>query len=297
MRDPVFELLACDRCGHVYSSRILRSDVLAHEYYGESDADLAERSLSAKEDRLREYEAMLRAAAMPCGRVLDVGCNAGDLLMLFRQRGWSVAGVEIAPGPAEFARKERGIQVWTGTIHALPVEEKFDLITMTHVLEHIPEPAPFLARVRAALAPGGLLLVEVPNVRDPLLRVWGRHYRPLCLGDHVSFFSPASLRGILERSSFRVVQEASPTHARDLLYASLLSAVDAVRSMPRSGAAAERGPVGVEAATRYRGALRAPLRKVLDGVTRAADPAVVFATRSLSRTGRGTCLIHLARAA
>ena len=190
LRATEFTLVACNRCGHVYSNRVLASHALADEYYAEADADLAARSMAAKEDRLREYEALLAPHGISSGRVLDVGCNAGDLLTLFRRRGRSVAGIEPSAGPAEFARRERHIPVWTGTLDVLPEEEKFDLITMTHVLEHVDAPAAFLARARAALAPGGLVLVEVPNVRDPLVRIWGRHYRPLCLGITFPSFPP-----------------------------------------------------------------------------------------------------------
>jgi 2-polyprenyl-3-methyl-5-hydroxy-6-metoxy-1,4-benzoquinol methylase len=294
--DPVFPLAVCASCGHVYGERLLEASVLAEGYYDEPDADLAVRSMAAKEARFLEYQAMLRRHGVTGGRVLDVGCNAGDLLTLFQRRGWEVAGVEPSPGPAAFARARRGLLVWTGTVDALPEHERFDLVTMSHVLEHVPRAVPLLERLRRALRPGGHLLIEVPNVDDPLLRLWGRHYRPLCLGDHVSFFSPRSLRDALARASFAVADEASPTHARDVVYPSLLSAVDWVRGLrPRPPSPA--APVGVEAQVRYRGALRAPLRKAFDALTDAIDPAVVRATRGLARAGRGACLIVLARPA
>jgi len=294
---PLFTLVQCMACGHVYSDRVLVETVLAHEYYCEHDGDLAARSMASKQDRLDEYMAMLAHHGVSSGRVLDVGCNSGDLLYLFRKRGWTVAGVEPSPGPAHYARTQRSIQVWTGTIEDLPKHEGFDLVTLTHVLEHIADPRPVLARVRRALSPGGHVLIEVPNVADPCLSLWGRHYRPLCLGDHVSFFSAKSLRTLVERCSFTVVDEASPTHARDLVYANLLSAVDAARSLRHPKPAARNEPVGVETQMRYRGALRTPVRRALDALTRSLDPAVVFATRGLSRANRGSCLIVLARPA
>jgi len=187
------------------------------------------------------------------------------------------------------------MQVWTGTLDALPADEMFDLVTMTHVLEHALDPIALLARARRALTPKGLLIVEVPNVLDPLIDVWGRYYRPLCLGDHVSFFSATSLRAAIKMARFEVLDETSPTHARDVVYASLLSAVDAVRELAPRAKAETEGRVGVETQLRYRGRLRQPLRRALDGLTRAIDPAVVLATRRWQQTARGACLIAAAR--
>ena len=291
-----FDLVRCRGCGHRYSAEVLPEADLAGTYYAEPDADIAARSLAAKRARFREYQDLIKLDFPKPGRVLDVGCNAGELLDLFREAGWSVAGVEASPGPAAYARKKLNSPVWQGSAEeVIPESESFDLITMTHVLEHVKRPGDLLVRLRRALRPGGAILIEVPNAADPLLKLFRGYYRPLCPGDHVSFFDEASLRRLLEASGFSVGPMASPAHARDLVYSSALSAVDFARSLARrTGRAGEAG--GVMAQTRYRGRLRAPLRRALDSLVEAADPLVFPLARAAFGQARGPVLITLARA-
>lgn len=295
-----FALARCEGCGHKYAEEVLSAADLAGDYYDEPDADIAARSLSAKRARFSEYLRTLEGLFARPGRVLDVGCNAGELLGFFQEIGWKVAGVEPSPGPAAFARTRLGAPIWEGDAEvALPEGELFDLITMTHVMEHVIEPGRLLARLRRALSPGGALLIEVPNADDALLSVWGGYYRPLCPGDHVSFFNERSMRRLLDEGGFEVRSVESPIHARDVVYGSALSAADFVRDQPRSILAAPGGSsgsggsaaAGVKAQTRYRGPLRAPLRKIVDGLVSAIDPLVVMAGSSLSQRGRGPVLI------
>jgi SAM-dependent methyltransferase len=177
----------------------------------------------------------------------------------------------------------------------LPEDQRFDLIVLSHVLEHIHAPGPLLARLRLALAPGGRLLIEVPNAEDLLLRAWGGVYRPLCPGDHISFFDAPRLQRILRDHGYVLEQLRSPTHARDLVYPCLLSAVDGARKLLRR-ASVPSSAGGVCAQMRYRGRLRRPLRAAIDAAVSAIDPVVVRGVERLSVRLQGAVLIAVARA-
>jgi SAM-dependent methyltransferase len=181
--------------------------------------------------------------------------------------------VEVSPGPAEYARRSLGAPVFNGTLRAYRAPaERFDLVTMIHVLEHLRDPVGELEHVRSLLAPSGSLLVEVPNAEDALLSLFGGFYRPLCPGDHVSFFDKPSLERVLRCAGFEPRTLFSPTHARDIIYGSLMSSLDYLRTR---GGRRMSGSGGVETQVRYRGRLRRPLKKALDLVVEAVDPAVV----------------------
>lgn len=293
-----YALLRCTGCGHRYAGEVLTPACLAEAYYAETDTHLAARSLRAKQARFVEYTAMLKEAGARAGRVLDVGCNAGELLGLFAGAGWKVAGVEVSRGPAEYARTCLDAPVWIGPVEeCLPASERFDLITMTHVLEHLVSPRPVLQCLRTALSPGGHLLLEVPNADDVLLRLWRGFYRPLCPGDHVSFFDVRSLRALVEAAGFEVLGLRSPTHARDVVYPSLLSALDWARALRARGAATPaHNPGGVMNQVRYRGRLRAPLRAAMDTLVEVIDPLVVASTAAQDRAHTGPVLVMVARA-
>jgi SAM-dependent methyltransferase len=139
------------------------------------------------------------------GRYLDVGCGSGWALGVAQKLGWRVAGIEVDAPAAEKARRfTRDIHV--GDVMTAPFSSgSFDLITAFHVLEHVPEPLAMLRRMLDWLAPGGGLVIEVPNVGGLGARLFGAHWYALDLPRHLSHFTPASLTDAVERAGGRVV--------------------------------------------------------------------------------------------
>jgi putative addiction module CopG family antidote len=98
--------------------------------------------------------------------VLDIGCGSGFYLAALREAGWDGEGIEPGETAAQFARKHCGLPVHNSNAEealAACRDGSFDLVTMWHVLEHLPDPAKVLAEVRRILRPGGTLMLEVPN--------------------------------------------------------------------------------------------------------------------------------------
>jgi SAM-dependent methyltransferase len=143
-------------------------------------------------------------------RLLDVGAHAGRFVSLARDAGWTAEGLELNPKTAAYAARRTGAPVRQLNVHDAGVGDKaYDAITMTDVLEHIPDPVRVLTRTAALLAPGGWIAVKVPCGPSQLFKeTWrGRilsRYRPTIADNlvHVSHFSPGSLRGALERAGF-----------------------------------------------------------------------------------------------
>jgi SAM-dependent methyltransferase len=138
------------------------------------------------------------------GRLLDVGCGKGRFLAAARDAGWEVLGVEFAPASAEAARAAYGIDVAVGDFLDLPLEGGFDVITMWHVLEHLPDPLAAVARAEELLAPGGRLVISVPNIESLQARLGGERWFHLDLPRHLMHFSPRSLSALVDRTGLRV---------------------------------------------------------------------------------------------
>lgn len=299
LRAAGFELVRCLACWHRYSTELLPPEALAGDYYGEAAADLRARVTTEKRARFAEYEELVqgRLTAAPArAAALDVGCNAGELLEILKERGFRPFGIEVSEKAAAVARERLGHDaVIVDALEQLPSDQRFELITLTHVLEHFARPHTLLAALADRLQPEGRLLIEVPCADDPLLALFGGAYRPLCPGDHASFFDAESLRRLLAESGLWVLRMAAPAHARDVLYPALLSTLDWAREQLRSGARAggpgAAEPGGVAAKLRYRGRLRRPLRRVLDGACELLDPLVRAATQKRSAALRGPVLI------
>lgn len=128
------------------------------------------------------------------GTLLDFGCGAGNFLRSFRSRrpGWRLFG-------SDYGESGRAaIEAISGTTYLLgPLDRagvKFDLIVAIHVMEHMEDPLSVLALLQDALAEGGRLLIQVPNLRQSPFDV--------LIADHCSHFSVKSLTGLVGRSGF-----------------------------------------------------------------------------------------------
>jgi SAM-dependent methyltransferase len=137
-------------------------------------------------------------------RVLDVGSGFGDVLIYLQSRGCRTLGIDLSPDAAERAR-QYGVDVRTGTMQSLQLTPgDFDVVIMSHSLEHVPNPAEEIAEAWRLLAPGGKLLLAVPNGDAVRLRVDGAHWSCLMAPFHFWFFDAASLRSMIERQGFHV---------------------------------------------------------------------------------------------
>lgn len=161
--------------------------------------------------RLQSWQALRsapleRLAALPAGRLLDVGCGRGDLGACFVERGWSVVGVEPSPQACAVARS-RGIDAREGTLTSVPLEQgEYDAVVFRHSLEHVADPYGDLRRARSALRGGGVAVVSVPNFGGWQSHRYGGHWFQLDLPRHRSHFNAEALRGMLGRADFHRVQ-------------------------------------------------------------------------------------------
>jgi SAM-dependent methyltransferase len=163
-------------------------------------------------ERLALRRAFLLAHVRPGERVLDVGAGAGELAAALRAAGCEVVAVDLAPEALRrAAARVPGLDARHWPAGApLPVKDaSVDVAWAGEVLEHVVDLAPWLSELRRALRPGGRLLVSTPHVgRGRLLllaaspRRFAEHFEPR--SDHVRFFSPRTLRALLEDLGFEV---------------------------------------------------------------------------------------------
>ena len=147
---------------------------------------------------------------VPHGRLLDVGCGAASYLARMRELGWEVQGVDLSHDAARVARERYGIPVEVGMLsEARFPDNRFAVITMSHVIEHVPDPLAYLAECRRILAPGGRLIVRTPNLGGFASWLFGKDWMALDPPRHLVLFTPATLRACVEQSGFRVLQERS----------------------------------------------------------------------------------------
>ena len=113
----------------------------------------------------RQTYAFIKRHVTPPGRMLDLGCGDGTVLWLAKQDGWDVKGVELFPEHAKLVRETLGFDVETSDITGYTgVDEAWDCVVLTHVLEHLPDPVGALKKIHRLLKPGALAVLEFPNI-------------------------------------------------------------------------------------------------------------------------------------
>lgn len=162
------------------------------------------------------------------GALLDIGCGRGHLLRVARDRGWRTVGYDVDPGTVATVSAEFDLEIHSGEFLDLPLPDgRFDVVAMHHVLEHLKDPPPVLARIRRLLRPGGRLFVALPNIEGLSstlkfsLEKMGLRRRGLGAyydaDHHLFYFSPATLTDFLAAEGFRTeyLQSAPRSRAGD----------------------------------------------------------------------------------
>jgi 2-polyprenyl-3-methyl-5-hydroxy-6-metoxy-1,4-benzoquinol methylase len=161
--------------------------------------------LFGRKREARFYGAMFLLKDPP-GRLLDVGCGDGSFLDSMRKLGWKVTGFEFDPKAALIARERFDLEVFVGQLEDISFSTNFDAITLSHVIEHVPDPRALLRRCFQLLTDGGKLAITTPNVRSIGHFLFRRSWRGLEPPRHLVLFSPESLRSILEEVGFEVLK-------------------------------------------------------------------------------------------
>jgi len=155
------------------------------------------------------------------GSILDLGCGTGEFLSALMPF-YTVEGIEPEARAAQFAAQHFGMNVHAGTLKDIAVNSApFDLITLWHVLEHIPDPVEAVRKLQTLLKPGGKLLIALPNVGSLDARWYGADWVALDAPRHLWHFTPQTLKSLLEGNGFHpVIQKMLPL---DTFYNSLMS--------------------------------------------------------------------------
>lgn len=209
---PVRNVL-CVHCGLVYISpqpseeeiaQYYRSTFIQKRHAIESVESARARALAKGSEK--KYSIDFFADGLnSSSKVLEIGCSYGFLLkIIYEKTGAAVQGVEPSEVSGSFAREEFHIPVFTGTVESYlssKPQEKFSLIILYHVLEHLRDPVSVLKTLKGMLVPGGRIYIAVPDVthiQEPL--------ESFFQVPHLVTFSPWTLSKVLEAAGFSPVK-------------------------------------------------------------------------------------------
>lgn len=156
----------------------------------------------AKRKNARSALERIHRLISPPGNMLDIGCFCGVFLDVAREAGWTCRGIEPLLGPSIFARGNFGLDIVTDTLGDNTFEQGcFDVVTSFQVFEHLVDPMHELHKIKRLLRPGGVLVLEVPNLSMFAARLFRGHHRHF-VQDHINFFNRSTLAKALEANGF-----------------------------------------------------------------------------------------------
>ena len=212
---PVVNYYRCENCFAIFLSpqpslatlkqRYTRQELLntgpASAWFKHNKFYLKELSCERLRDLLRYKEH---------GDLLDVGCGMGDFCGVAREAGFNVFGTEFSDTYADQTKKTVGIkEIYIGRLQEINFSgRQFDVISLWHVLEHLPDPLETLACLSKLLKTGGIVVIEVPNVEQ-------KRKRPMYLSDlqdypidqleHLFYYSGQSLQNACTKAGLKIL--------------------------------------------------------------------------------------------
>ena len=223
-----YRVVACTDCGLRYTRPLPTPDeflaLYPTDYHVRNSPRLWSRDFArVLLERWVMSERRRCIAGIPPGRVLDVGCGNGAFLASLRDHGWDVQGTDTSATACELTRA-KGVPAHHGELRGAGFPAaSFDVVTLFHVLEHLPEPLAELVEVRRVLRPEGRLVVHVPDNDSVTLRLCGARWLPLDVPRHLQHYTHESLRQTLARAGFTIVRErrGQPTDVAASFYSFL----------------------------------------------------------------------------
>lgn len=203
MEESTFTVLECASCGFRFI------DTSAPNYPADAQYAFDQAEIGVIRPQWphiqRRVKDVLRLKRPP-GLALDVGCGKGEVALALSEKGFRCTGMDMKQGLISHLRTGFPQVEWTSASMSDLAGQgrRFDLVTMYHVLEHIPDPGAALAAARSLANPGALIVIEVPNVGGWEARLKGRkwHYYK---ADHVSYFRLRDLTRLAAEARLEVV--------------------------------------------------------------------------------------------
>lgn len=158
----------------------------------------------------KTYEGYLDEITKVCNHgkkitMFEVGCATGFFLERAQERGWEVSGIDLSEYAIEKA-KAKGLRVSTGSLDTYTTEEKFDVIVMYDLIEHVKDPVLTLQKAGQMLKEGGLIVITTPDAGSIWARVWGRRWHAFVPPQHLFYFRVSHLKNILKKQGLETIE-------------------------------------------------------------------------------------------
>lgn len=223
-----FEIVVCSKCGFAYTSPRPRKEDLGRYYESEkyiSHSNTSKGIISRLYQLVRKHTLQKKLQLInregKRGALLDIGCGTGEFLKTMKTNGWKTIGIEPSPTARKQCLDNYQLDVRDEKELTNLAAKSFDVITMWHVMEHVPNINERVQKLKELLKPDGVLIIAVPNRNSDDAKYYGALWAAYDVPRHLWHFRTQDMRALMGGFGFEVKQILPMKF--DSYYVSLLS--------------------------------------------------------------------------
>jgi len=212
-----FKLYSCSSCRLAFvwpipsnSADIYKASYFKGDQRGSESAKFGYNDYEEDKKAMREtfITYLNRILELTSGKkIFDVGAATGYFLDLAEQAGLQTSGVEISEYAAKIAG-DKGHKIFLGDLEDLEIKDKYDVVTMWDVLEHLRNPKRYLKSVRDILNQEGILAINTIDRSSYWARLSGKRWHAILPPEHLFYYSVKSLKILLEENGFKILEQS-----------------------------------------------------------------------------------------
>lgn len=199
-----YSIEECEICGLRYVNPQPVEKELIKYYTKKYDYSYMIQEIDSKKDKKDIKDIIKNRQGI--GKLLDVGCGSGLFLLAAKKNGFKVYGVDLSKEMVKYGRNKFNLNLSNRDFLKLCTDKKFDIITMRHFLEHTTNPNKYLEKANKLLKKNGLLFIELPNINSFPAKICGESWQWMTPPAHLFFFSPKTIKKLLEKEGFKVIK-------------------------------------------------------------------------------------------
>jgi 2-polyprenyl-3-methyl-5-hydroxy-6-metoxy-1,4-benzoquinol methylase len=223
-----FSIVRCKSCGFKFTNPRPESNQLGKYYKSEeyvSHSNTKEGFVNSTYQSVRKYTLLKKLQLISkyykTGDILDIGCGTGEFLNTCKNAGWKATGIEPDVDARNMAINNYGLTVLEESDLANLKDESYDIISMWHVLEHVPKLNERVEELKRLVKKNGLIIIAVPNCDSLDASIYKREWAAYDVPRHLYHFTPKDIELLFKKHDMKVFRVLPMIF--DSYYVSMLS--------------------------------------------------------------------------
>lgn len=223
-----FNIIECISCGFKFTNPRPEENKLGDYYKSEeyvSHSNTNKGLINTAYQMVRKYTLLKKLQLISkfykTGKILDIGCGTGEFLKTFKDAKWQTLGIEPSADVRKMAIEKYGLDVKEEAEIKNLEASGFDVITMWHVLEHVPHLNDRIEDLKRLIKPNGIIIIAVPNCTSLDAKIYAENWAAYDVPRHLYHFSPKDIETVFKNHGLNVFRILPMIF--DSFYVSMLS--------------------------------------------------------------------------